>query len=549
MSAVSFAADKSPIPPPRRSAAPLLKATPRFLLLEDDANDTELIRRALKAELNCDLLAVHDRDTYEAALRQSKFDLVLCDYCLPGFGGLEALAFARQCYPELPVIFVSGGIGEEIAIGGLKAGATDYVLKNHLERLVPAVRRALKERSERARRKRAETRMLRFQNRLVEANKDLLRRNQEIQGFYHTLSHELKTPLTSALEFISILLDGLAGPLEARQREYLSIAHSSCDQLRLCIDDLLDATRLETGKMVLEFKPASLASLAQEVVRSMARKAESKDIQLEFAVRPNLPDVPLNQHRITQVITNLLNNAIKYTPPGGRVGLTLQPHNTQPDFVQLTVTDTGCGIPRPERQRIFDRLYQVRNGDAATEQGIGLGLYLCRELVRLHGGSIHVDSELGKGSTFTVLLPRTQQSQHGNVLIIDDDPDVLETLCSLLATEQYNVHTACDGEEGLREMRRQPADIVILDLAMPRLSGPDTLKELRQNWGPVPVILHTGFADGDLMKKALAYSPFTLLAKPSTTDQILHTVRKVYRSGDTAIWRRNHLGIPQLVGN
>lgn len=511
----------------------------RFLLVEDDPNDTELIRRALESQWpDCELARVDSRSAYEKALSEKRFDLVLCDYCLPGFGGMEALAHARQHFPDLPLIFVSGGIGEEIAIEGLKAGATDYVLKDHLNRLGPAVKRALKERTERARRTRAEARMVRFQNRLVEANQNLTRRNREIQSFYHTLSHELKTPLTAAREFISIVLDGLAGPLQPKQREYLTTAQASCEQLRLCIDDLLDATRLETGKMGLDFKLMSIGALVREAVKLIERKAQAKGIQMELAIQPHLAPVALDEHRSTQVITNLLNNAIKYTPPQGLIRVEVKEPSGQPELVEVSVSDTGCGIAVEEQQRIFDRLYQVRHGDAATEQGIGLGLYLCRELARLHGGSIRVRSAPGQGSTFTVTLPRTQHSRHGNVLVIDDDPDLLEMMELLLAAEQYDVRTARDGEEGLRLMRRQPADIVILDLQMPRLNGPETLKEIRRVWGPMPVILHTAFADDDLMKQALAFSPFTLLTKPSSTEQILHTVRKSYRSTDTAVWKR-----------
>jgi len=451
---------------------------------------------------------------------------------------MEALVHAREHCPEVPVIFVSGGIGEETAIDGLKAGATDYVLKDHLNRLAPAVKRALKERAERVRRKRAEARMVRFQNRLVEANRDLTRRNQEIQSFYHTLSHELKTPLTAAREFVSIVLDGLAGPLEPKQRQYLTTALGSCEQLRLCIDDLLDATRLETGKLALDFKLASIEGLVSEAIKVIERKAEAKGIRLELEIEPNLAPVALNEHRITQVLTNLLNNAIKYTPARGVIRVEVKESRVQPDMVEISLTDTGCGIAKEEQQRIFDRLYQVRHGDAATEQGIGLGLYLCRELARLHGGTIRVDSAPGEGSTFTVTLPRTQGSRHGSVLVIDDDPDLLEMMELLLASEQYDVRTARDGEEGLRLMRRQPVDIVILDLQMPRLNGPETLREIRQTWTTMPVILHTAFADSELMKQALTYSPFTLLAKPSSTEQILHTVRKLYRSTDTAVWKR-----------
>src|SRR2546423_3863219 len=209
-----------------------MRSAHRFLLLEDDTNDAELIRRALTAEWPyCQLLLVQTGEDFEVALSEAKFDLVLCDYCLPGYGGLEALGFAREHLPDVALIFVSGGIGEEIAIESLKAGATDYVFKDHLARLIPAVKRALKERAESARRRRAEARMLRFQNRLMDANGDLMRRNQEIQNFYHTLSHELKTPLTAAREFISIVLDGLAGPFRREKKGDPAISHPSVEKV------------------------------------------------------------------------------------------------------------------------------------------------------------------------------------------------------------------------------------------------------------------------------------------------------------------------------
>src|SRR5437667_861196 len=161
--------------------------------------------------------------------------------------------------------------------------------------------------------------MRRVHAELEQTNKDLRHRNEEIQNFYHTLSHELKTPLTSAREFISIVLDGLAGPLNQTQSDYLGIAKESCDQLRACVNDLLDATRLETGKLTLELKPASLANLVQRAVATMAPMVTVKGIALREEIQPDLPDAPLDEHRMTQVITNLLNNAIKYTQPGGNI--------------------------------------------------------------------------------------------------------------------------------------------------------------------------------------------------------------------------------------
>ncbi len=218
-----------------------VKAPRRLLLLEDYPDDAELLRRSLAIEWpDCEIVLLSTEGGFRAALQQKGCDLILSDYSLPGFDGLAALAVARQECPEVPFLFVSGAIGDEIAVESLKAGATDYVLKDRLARLVPAIRRALKEAEERARRREAE-------EQLEQSNKDLLRTNQEIQNFYHTLSHELKTPLTSAREFISIVMDGLAGPLNESQLEYLGIALDSCNQLRVCINDLLDAARLETG--------------------------------------------------------------------------------------------------------------------------------------------------------------------------------------------------------------------------------------------------------------------------------------------------------------
>jgi PAS domain S-box-containing protein len=378
---------------------------------------------------------------------------------------------------------------------------------------------------------------------LKRTNEHLLKKNKEIQNFYHTLAHELKTPLTSAREFVSIVMDGIAGPLNQTQIEYLGIARDSCNQLRACINDLLDATMLETGKMRLNIKPTALPPLLHKVAMAMSRPAGIKSIRIMEQVDAALPEIPLDEHRIIQVVTNLLNNAIKYTPAGGLIALSAGCVPDRPEIVRISVTDNGCGIPKGEQEHIFEHLYQIKSGDASTEQGIGLGLYLCRELVELHGGTIAVESEPGSGSTFSFVLPKRRESLKTDLLIVDDDPALLEMLSQVLSPEQFNVRTARDGLEALEQMRRQPADIVLLDLTMPAFNGPSTLKAIRQDWPGVPVIIHTGLSDGEVMKDALLYSPFTLLAKPSSPEQILETIRKVQRAADTTQWQRKHFGL------
>ena len=261
---------------------------------------------------------------------------------------------------------------------------------------------------------------------LKRTNQSLVERNAEIRSFYHTLSHELKTPLTAACEFVSILMEGLAGPLNETQLEYLGIAKESCNQLRLHINDLLDVTRLETGKMSLDFQPRPVAPLVETVVKMLTPAAEGKGVSLSCDCQPDLPAVPFDKYRIQQVLTNLTTNAIKFTPAGGQIHISLSAFAADPECLQVTVRDTGCGISKDQLGLIFNRLHQAQRDDpmAESRSGLGLGLYICKELVQLHGGRIWAESELGQGSTFTFTIPKRQTPASLNVLVVDDEAPI-----------------------------------------------------------------------------------------------------------------------------
>lgn len=233
----------------------------------------------------------------------------------------------------------------------------------------------------------------------------LTQRNQQIEAFYHMLSHELKTPLTAAREMVCLVLDGLAGAVTPPQHEYLQMARDSCDQMRRCLDDLVDASRLETGKLSLKIASASLADVAATAVRSVQPEFEARQVTIDEHICPDLVPVAIDRQRIVQVITNLLNNAAKCSARGQRVAITVTAM-ADTGHQRVSVRDHGPGIALDQQQRIFDRLYQIKMGDGATEQGMGLGLYLCRELVDLHGGTLGVDSTPGSGSTFWFDLPQ-----------------------------------------------------------------------------------------------------------------------------------------------
>jgi CheY-like chemotaxis protein len=339
--------------------------------------------------------------------------------------------------------------------------------------------------------------------------------------------------------------------LNKTQAEYLGIARESCNQLRVCINDLLDTTRIETGKLSLEFTSVDLVELARRVVKTMQSKAIESNVQLTVESATDLPSITADENRVTQIIINLIENAFKFTPSDGKVTVKIQEVPGRDDFVQVSVNDTGRGIPKGEQDCIFDRLYQIKTGDATSGHGIGLGLYLCRELVWLHGGVIWVNSEPGKGSAFTFMLPKEQKRAQADVLLIDDDRHILQTVSVMLETE-YHVRTACDGAEGIKEMRRKLPDIVIMDLSMPNVDGVEVLKAIRDNWSSLPVIVHTAFSEGDIMKRAMEYSPFTLLSKPSGMDPLLRAVRclslgvqKEY-DGETRILEKSEVFRPRL---
>ena len=373
---------------------------------------------------------------------------------------------------------------------------------------------------------------------LASLNEELCKRNREIQNFYHTLAHELKTPLTSAREFISIVKDGLAGPANQTQAQYLGYALESCDHLTVCIDDLLDATRLDTGKLAVALKRGLLGEVVKRVVAGLKGEASARKINLNYHIQPGLPLAIFDETRIAQVTANLVANALKFTPEGGHISLKVSAPAERPEHLQVDVQDDGPGVPPDEQELIFDRLHQVKHGDAATEKGLGLGLYICRELVLLHGGQIWVKSAPGQGSTFSFAIPIRADANHGGVLVVDDDAEIRDAIRQVLERGGFEVRVAGDGEEALELMQQSLPELVVLDLEMPRMDGATTLKSIRQRWGGLPVVVHTAFPSGDLMNRALEASPFTALAKPCPADKLLETVRRTRKGSATEFWKR-----------
>jgi signal transduction histidine kinase len=371
----------------------LVKKKPlQVLLVEDNSGDALLLREMFRKERPGSFQLTHVLSLGEALVRLAKggIDIVLLDLGLPDGHGLETVRRARAIAPGVPLIVLTGLDDEVLAAEAMKEGAQDYLIKGEIEnRALPRVLRHSIERQ----RMQLETELIRTHQ---------MRFKDE---FLSHVSHELRSPLTAVHQFVTILLDGLAGALALEQRQYLEIALRNIKQLDSMINDLLDVTRAESGKLNMEPQYASAADALVYVVNTLQGAAKAKGISLAFDIERGLPMVCADPTRIRQILVILVDNAIKFTPPGGVVKLKARTFGDDPNLLVLEVVDTGCGFDPDLTERLFERLFQATDPAWAGRKGLGLGLYICKELVTLQGGHIWAKSVPGQGAVFSFTLP------------------------------------------------------------------------------------------------------------------------------------------------
>jgi nitrogen-specific signal transduction histidine kinase len=232
--------------------------------------------------------------------------------------------------------------------------------------------------------------------------KDQLRLKDE---FLSQVSHEIRSPLSAIMSFTAIVLDGLAGKINEEQREYEQIVLQNAHQLQSMIDDLLEVTRIENGKLRVDLEGLSVPEIVADTLDTHHGNACAKGVSLACELSPNLPAASADPVRFRQILSILTDNAIKFTPFGGTVKIGVRVWERDPELLCIEVSDTGCGIDSKNVEKIFERLYQSPDPDQHNRQGLGLGLFICRELVTRHGGQIWVQSRLQEGSTFSFTLP------------------------------------------------------------------------------------------------------------------------------------------------
>ena len=335
--------------------------------------------------------------------------------------------------------------------------------------------------------------------------------NRAKSDFLAKMSHELRTPLNSIIGFSEVLEDQTFGPLTERQRRYVRNVQVSGRQLLELVNDVLDLAKVEAGRMDLDQCPLVVAAALEEARALVAPLAERKRLVLEVDVSPELPPLTADLVRVRQILNNLLGNAIKYTPDGGRVRvgarLVAPPSGETGDWLEVSVADTGIGIAPADHERIFEEFEQVDADYVRGQQGTGLGLALTRRLVALHGGLLTMDSELGKGTTFRVLLPlggaAVQASMKPTavapggprvgplVLVVDDHAESADLLTNYLQEAGYRVALAPSGASAVALARTLRPAAITLDILLPDRDGHAVLTDLKSDPGTrdIPVIV------------------------------------------------------------
>lgn len=361
------------------------------LLIEDNPGDADLVRlRLVESHPGTRVECVHRLSDALASLAGEMPSLVLLDLNLPDSRGADTFRKVLEKAPNVPVVVLSGQDDEALASKAVNQGVQDYLIKGDLtgKALERAMRHAVERQALLRSQEMARKQQLEFKNQ-----------------FLSHVSHELRTPLTCIHQYVTLLLDGLAGPLAPEQTDHLKTVFKSVNQLHAMIRDLLEATRAEGGKLRIECRCVAIGAIVEQAIAMMRPTAEAKGVGLEVGLDHRIPLLFADPDRILEVLINLIDNAIKFTPSDGAVTVKACVQETDPSIVYVSVCDTGRGISPEARALIFDRLYQDPDSIDNNRSGLGLGLFICRELIKLHHGNISVVSEVGHGSTFTFTLP------------------------------------------------------------------------------------------------------------------------------------------------
>ncbi len=407
---------------------PMTRTCVRVLLVEDTPAHAKLVQLSLEQATltRFDLDHVDCLASACQVLESKDFDVILLDLGLPDGRGLEVLSPIHSQRPEIPIVVLTANSDQSTAMESVAQGAQDFLYKGNANTEV--LERVLRYAVQRQQ----------MMQELKVANDLLNSKNIRLKELYDTayqfvdnVSHEFRTPLTVIKEFVTLTRDGLAGQVNAQQREFLDIANDRVDDLTIMVDDMLDVSKLEAGLLSVHRHETAVRDIFRHVQSALQRKAGIRKVALDVTLEDNLPAVFCDSEKIGRVLINLATNAIKFCDDDGKVELCAKA-DTEKSEVVFGVNDNGAGISPENLQVIFDRFHQVGGATRTSTKGCGLGLSIARQLVELNLGTIDVQSRLGEGSTFSFTVPtwnpKELVARYVQLLQKEDGPPVYATL-------------------------------------------------------------------------------------------------------------------------
>ncbi|MFA6186965.1 MAG: response regulator [Phycisphaerae bacterium] len=547
--------------------------TANVLLVDDDELDRKLIKVILvkAAELiRFNIETAQNISEAVAKLTSSSFNVVLLDLNLPDSRGMETVQKVFKVAPNIPIVVLTGLEDEDTGLDAIRTGAEDYLVKGDgLEyTLVRTIRHAIERKKTELGIIEAKQELERINLRLTKATKtanematEAERANAAKSQFLANMSHEIRTPMNAIIGFSEVLEEEL---LTEQQKEYIRLILGSGKHLLELVNDILDFSKIEAGQLNTESIDCDVRALLANIESMMTPLAVSKNLKFIIECSDDVPvSVMTDPARLRQCLLNLISNAIKFTERGYVKFSVHQIFRESKPFLEFEVSDTGIGIPHDKLNSIFEAFIQADGSTTRKYGGTGLGLTITRQLAGLLGGDISVESELGKGSTFRLLLPAvmpegqtienadsfvsdttennspkdqkiSQVEFSGRALVADDCP-ANQTLIKLIIEKLgFVVTVAADGIEAVDAAKNQHFEIIFMDMHMPKLDGYDAVRRLRSLGVNTPIIAMTANLADEDEKQCLAAGCDGFISKPIDKTYLVKLIKEHLFVANTA---------------